>query len=678
MPTRRPQTFTPQLSDPDLTLVALDGADGTRHAIWDQPADPDVSVKINIQRSDHRVAPEGMLFDLQLSGFDIDSGSDATGYEPAYHDKAVFWDYGESYRFRAPTNVLAMDAADGGNRTDSRYSRGPLGAHTFRTPGRYTVRVAVLEPASGKLGFGSVDIGVADPEEFYAETRTLFVDTTGKFDNAPDRAQTFTSLVEAFAALKAALTPHRIVLERAQVHIQTESLDYRAPAEATGTGLRIEARAGTGAKPVIQIGRAWIPHPNLPSDTFLVDQGLRRTSGATSGTVLQNLDLRGLWKSSNESGRQIDCLRVEGVGYGASSVLIDACDFTGWQTGILPSTFPKGATGRVMTLNDCTMTNWGNFGVLDTSQSSQVFSGCRLMQNPGALAGSAKGSNRDNASNRHGPIRLSAPEKTVIEACDLFSSTGWADWGNGPIRAIQAAVRWGTSPKFTGARLNMQSNAIESAWTPLLLLVQNTREPRELANALVEGNILVAGFQSRAAVECSFGGTTLRNNIMIFADTERDSQSIGGINNSRIKGGFLWLSGGAPGNPDNERTPVRFYNNTLINLHNSAAPEVTNSLNIRPVTVRNNLIHQPNLGRPDTRFAPLNSALAFKTRYIGYQDIGRSLITRFATPRDSAQIWAPKAGSDALGAALSEPNAGVDFRGNLRPEPPSLGALEAD
>lgn len=641
-----------------VRVAAWQGIADTGRTIWDQDSSPEVSVRINTQRSDLRVAPEAMFCDLTLKGFDTNTLPEGR-YDRSYHDKYVWWDYGEGYTFSSPTNVLSLDAADGGARTNSRYSRGPLGSHVFRTPGMYTVRVAVLEPPSGKWGYASATVTVGDPDTFYAGTATLFVDTTGVYANAPAGAQTFTSIGSAFTALDNAITPHRIVLERDQTHTVTSLLLFRPPSHANGVSLRLEARPGVGRKPIIT------PSVGFSSEILIYDNSLRDTKGIDSGTVFVGIEFQGLWDVSNETGTQINCLNFPDEG--AANVVIDNCEFSNWGLTL----YLNGRTpNRLIALNDLSISDWGDYGMLDNSQSLVAIMGCGIIQNPNAQAGGPK----DDRHNAHGPLRIAEPTKTNIWACDLFSSTGWSNYNS--IRAVQAALRWNTSASVTGAKLNLHGCALESAYMALLVQAQNTGNPRDLVNALVEGNILVAGFQARSVIEACYGGTTARNNTLIFANTTHDSRPIGGLNLQKY--GFFYLQGGASGNLDNETTPIRLYNNTLINLTEAVAPVFSDAIGFRLVTEANNLVHEPSIGTPNTPYAPLIEVPAFSCRYIGYRDEKTPFDETYATPVDSAALWVPQLGSSALGAALAQPDASVDFRGELRPEPPSIGALEAD
>lgn len=638
--------------------------------VWNEDPTPGVSVTINMNRSDHRVAPEAVFFDTVLSGFDTNTASRIEDYDPSYHDKVYLWDYGESYIYTAPTQVIAMDAADGGNRTDSRYSRGPLGAHVFRTPGQHTVRLVVIEPSSGKVGFGTLQVSVGDPDAFHAGRSTLFVDTTGSYRNAPDGAQRFKSLTSAFAALNAAVTPHRIVLERGQAHMIDSALEFRPPGNGAGVSLRIEALAGTDARPVIKAS------DNFSGSQLILDRTYRQGNGFDAGSTFKGLELRGTWDVTTETGDW----GINGITFGdfkANHCLLDDCEIKNINMGV--RTIYQGTATRnnnVICVNDTVISDWSNYGWLDGEPGHTCILGSRFSQNPDAISGGPHGGRH----NHHGPYRTSKPNTTVILSSDFFSATGWSLIGS--IQAVQPAIRWNTSPDTgSSAQLNMQSCAVESARCPIIISAAGSSFKSRLVNAIIEGTIAVAGFAATRVIGVTHGGVTIRNNILVFSSAEYDATPIGG--QSRRPHAFVSTPTNGRGNGTDAKNltgPMNIYNNTLINLSDAGAADVYQDVKMGFETwnVVNNLIHEPNVGTPNTPYMPLASSVAFTPRYKGYRPDASTLYTAYANPTDSVSIWVPKIGSPALGAALKDPNACTDFRGNLRPEPPSIGALEAD
>lgn len=627
--------------------------------IWDRTPDANASVTINVTRSNHRVAPEGAFFNLTLGGFDTNT-LPAGRYDPSYHDKYVFWDYDDAYTFVAPTQVRAMDAADGSSRTNARYSRGPLGSHVFRATGNYVVRVAVMEPSSGKIAFGSVNVSVGNPDTFYAGAATIFVDRTGGHTNAPSGARTYNNIDAALGQLRTARTPHRVVLERGQIHTMTSNFNYRPQAGAAGLSLRIEARDGNGAKPIIRAGSGI----NADSD-LITDNSLRNVSGTVdTGTVIKGIDFQGPWNVRTASGTRVDCVYFNGA-YSSKHALVDDCDFSNWGETFYASAFGGRTPDRSIFFNDVAITSWAGIGFFGGGDSVLSFTGCGFAQDPDAITRQAP----DNKT--LGPIRVSSARMCNIWACDLFSATGWSSYNS--ISAVQPGLRWNTSPNVTGAMANIQACTIESGRLAMSLKPQNTSTVRRVANAVVEGNIAISGFQGDAVVHSAFGGMTYRNNIFVFAGN-KNSGPIGG--QGQIIRGFIWFYGGAQGSSTNEATPVTLHNNTFVNLTSTNAAVTADQIGMSNVILRNNLTHLPGRGLP---YEGLSATQAFVPRYKGYRPNVSTVRTAHANPSDSGSIWAPQIGSPALGAALSEPSSKIDFQGTCdQNRPPSEPRKQTD
>ncbi|MEP0964115.1 MAG: hypothetical protein ABJG75_20165 [Roseobacter sp.] len=640
-------------------------------SVWDQTPTPGVSVSVDMNRSDHRVAPEGVFFSPTLTGFATNTATNIANYDPSYHDKVYFWDYGESYDYVAPTQVVAMDAADGGNRSDSRYSLGPLGSHVFRTHGIHTVRLAVLEPSTGRWGQAVLPVSVADPNDFYSGSTTIFVDQTGNYGNAPSGAQRFTSLTAAFSVLDAALTPHRILLERGQTHVIDSPLGYRPPTNASGISLRIEALAGTSARPVLQASSSFTSGRRA----LIEDASLQDANGIDNGAVISGIELHGTWDVTSETGNW----GTDAINFSdnrSEHCVVDDCVIANVNVAIRTTNLSaSGRSNRAYFVNDTIVSDWSNYGIFDGDSGQTSILGSRIAQNVDAITGGPK----DDTHNNHGPYRAAAPNKTVFLSTDFFSSTGWSPINS--VLAVQPAIRWNTSAGVgSGAQLNMQSCAIESAGDPIVLSAANNSSNSRATNSIIEGSIVVGGFQATRLIGLTHGGVTLRNNVLIFPDTQYNATPIGGL--SRGLDAFVASATNGDGNgtdATNLAAPIRIYNNTLVNLSNMSTPHVWQDAimgfsNVN-TNLENNLIHAPNIG---AAYQGVRNSVAFIPRYRGYRADASTLYTDYAPTSDSASIWVPEIGSPALGAALSEPNASTDFRGNLRPEPPSIGAFETD
>ena len=211
----------------------------------------------------------------------------------------------------------------------------------------------------------------------------------------------FTDITDAFAALNAAMTPHRIVLERAQVHKINRTLQFRPPPNANAVSLRVESTGGTGSHPIIQAGN------RFAGTSLILDRSLMDAKEIDTGTVLKGLKLRGTWDVATETG----AWDIDGVNFGnarANHCLVDDCEIkninVGFRTINLESPLRN---NRVYFLNDSVISDWSNYGILEADHGYTSVLGSRVAQNPDAIAGGPK----DRAHNNHGPYRAGAAEQ---------------------------------------------------------------------------------------------------------------------------------------------------------------------------------------------------------------------------------------------------------------------------
>ncbi len=657
-------------------------------SLWDLDPTLGVSVTINARRSNLQVAPEAFQFDLTLVGFDTNTLSDDSAYDPSYHDKFVFWDYGDSYQFMAPEKVQT------GN-LDSRWSRGPLGAHTYRMHGEFVVRVAVIEPSSGHVGFGIYHIGganedtpkIRDPAAVFEGDATIFVDTNGLaggYPNAPAGAVRYDNIQAAIEQMPSSRKPRRVILERDQVHIVNGGRNLAMYSRPSGpTSFRIEANVGFGDKPILTLDPG-----SFGAGGPLFNDALRagNAPNAEADVVFAGLNCQGLWDSTTESGAAVTFALAAQAG--SNYTLFDGCDFSGWAIAYQSANSDR---ETMYTINDTAITNWQEYAVFDSStQVSSAFTGARMTQHVDALGGGPR--TYPPTHNTQGPVRFGGPRRAHLWASDIFSRNGW--FPQGSVYGVQPAVRFADSASRAGARLNLGASVIESAGQVITMANGDGNNPDTHVNAVIDGNILLGGFMSTDLALVSYGGSTWRNNFLIQPDVQRDNTSIGGfgINANTM---FSFRDSGSGIAPGNLATPSLVYNNTMVNLltsenffgSNSAALPMVNE-NDFAMTFENNLLHEPYQNAPRTLYGTTNISppagtlepiFAFEPRYNGYRDFDtvKTLDRRFATPADSGRIWVPKVGSPALGAALTEPSAVTSFDGTRRPEPPSVGASEA-
>ena len=196
-----------------------------------------------------------------------------------------------------------------------------------------------------------------------------------------------------------------------------------------------------------------------------------------------------------------------------------------------------------------------------------------------------------------------------------------------------------------------------------------------VANGVIEGNLIITGFQCRHPIVNGFGGMVYRNNLVSISG-DKDARPIGGFARGIVA--MVRLGGGAPGQRANEDAYVGVYNNTFVNLSTTAAPEYVDEIGFSDVEFANNLLYEPNLAVPNTPHAPLLETASVAPRYKGYRARNGKLHKAHMTLPSGGSLWVPAIGSTALGAAFAGTDACTDFRGNLRPEPSSIGAFEVD
>lgn len=602
-------------------------------AVWDQAADGGVTVGITIERapSGLQVAPEFVRFKPTMSGFDTNvNQADTSAHQPALVDKYYFWDFGESYAYTAPTQVAAVDAVDGGDRTDSRYAIGFHGDHVYRDyTTTHTVRLAVYEPSSGKWGQATTTISTGNPDTLYSGTATLFVDTNGaggNYPNSPSGATNYDNLDSALTALNAASTPHRIVLERGQTHNRSSVFTFQPASGATVT-FRIEAVAGAGAKPIINSTQS----SGLDGALF-ADRTKNSAGGTSSSSVFKDLDLRSTWDTTTESGYW-DCTLIDNLDFAGDHTVIDGCALSNCLRGVSVTTISN--ADRQLAVVDTTITDWSDYGIWGAAIGNGAILGCRIAQNVDALAGGPK----DETHNNHGPLRFTDATALTVASCDLFSNTGWTTLGSQ--QSIQPCLRSHTSTGGPGRRSVITHNVMEGANQCYNPAAANSSSNDHIQNTLVEGNLMVSGHQAQRVINLSNSGMRIRNNILVMANpTTRDRNPTEFVNGDELAG---------TSSTDNNTGPIVIENNDLINLTTSAmAVFNTEGTKFSGDVSTANMIHEPNLGSPNTPYTPLSAVALITPRYKGYQDDGQALQTNRATPASGGERQEPQTGSTAL------------------------------
>jgi hypothetical protein len=277
----------------------------------------------------------------------------------------------------------------------------------------------------------------------------------------------------------------------------------------------------------------------------------------------------------------------------------------------------------------------------------------------------------------HGPYRDSLPGRFTIHQCEMFSRAGWSKVRRSG-DAHQQCIRLNSEGGVSGKGM-VERCILEGGFSIFNAFANSGAQPRGArpCDYIIEKNYMLATPNTRVLGQLGFGGTTLRNNILVLPRTPQEHIGFGRS--------WLRLDPGlgqpAPGND----APIEVYNNTFVDLRDPGlAPRagpmpLTNE--VPPgltLTADNNLVHQPNLDRPNTPFAPLEEGPAlFAPLYDGkrYND---GFDPAYATPPSTAASYRPLPGSPALGAASAGRVALDDITGRLRAGPTAVGAFHDD
>lgn len=607
-------------------------------SVFDVEGTAGTSVTINVSRGVFEIAPEALNFSLTLAGFDTNTPSTFAQYHNSYHDKDVWWRCRTEYQFTAPTQLISIDAADGGNRASAGFGIGPLWAYVAQTPGDHIIDVVVSEPSSGKIGKSTIAITVKDPAVEFSGTQTIFVSTTGNYTNAPAGARTTTNINTALASMEAEqTTAHRVVLERGQTHTMTSTRSVQAGTSATLCHFRLEAREGSGAAPIV------VDNTGADNDASLFFDNAQRNYTLPSQFTLSGIEFVGDHDPTNQSGRQVNLLQGNTSGYGSEDVLINSCEGRGFARF---ATFPEGGTHttRQMTLCNCVVTDWAANAFFGGNRGSVTFLGNRFAQNVDALTDNGPGTVA--RTNSGWCVRVVTATRVLARANDTFANTGWSTFGS-TMPAIQACWRILANGLVNFAQICFTHNVGEGGRFVAYLRPSGGGTNRNPANAFFEGNIMLSGYQADSVFQLASGGTTFKHNLLITAG-DRTSGSDGGANITLDAGVYYRGGGSGPNEPANQTAPVNVSDNTFVNLstgRSASGISLRDSRITMNITETGNLVHEPNAGV--TSAGPFNTVRGFTPRFKGYRRADGTLLAMYATPAEAGDIYTKANGTGA-------------------------------
>lgn len=617
--------------------------------IFDEAATSGVSVSIEVGRSPNQVAPEDLKFDYSTTGFDDDASGQISAEDPTYHSHYVFWRCrSHQYNFTAPTQILLMDAADGGNRAAADMGIGRIWNYVAQSPGLHIFDVVVHEPASGKLGKATVSINVGDPATYFSGTRTLFVDTTGANTNAPAGAQTFTDIDAAIGAMIGQrTTPHRVVLERGQTH------SLNTARSITGGGnlvhFRIEAlsdaEGGSGAAPIVQ------DNTSVSGGSFIFTDNAQ-LAGANANTefVLSGIEFVGPFDPTDASGRAPAFVNHRESRRSCEYILHNKCTIRGFDRAFGMSHSTPHRSCR-FTACDIVITDWVSCGIFAGSNRQFTFLGCRIAQNPDAISDLSDNGPVSSAVGYDVTsgwcVRVSATSRLVIRACDSFTNQGWSPGFGSTFYALQATWRIFANAEDTWAPVCITNSVFEGGRFAFYIRPSSGSFSRRPVNGLIEGNFILGGFQASSAVELAQGHTAWRKNQMMIAG-DQTAASDGGTNVSTTAAVVARQGGNSSGISSNDSRSTVFTDNTAICLRNvqpSSGFLNTSDVSFSNVTQSGNRVDSPNAG--DNNDGPWVTTQGFTPRFKGYRTTTSQLFSAYATPLAAGVIYTKADGSGA-------------------------------
>lgn len=642
------------------------------------------TMTISARRGQQQIAPEGIAFFAEVSGFDSVKPAEGQVYDPTLHDISYTWTFGDLGEYAVPQTMLP-------EWRNKNVGYGPFPCHCYTKPGVYVVTCIAVEKSSGKTATASMIVGVQDPEAIFTAATTIVCAQNGNFSGAPahdvaNRTTTFDAALARLRALKANGQPCRVLFRAGDVFSMTVNTHL-------SSAYRNIYISSFGS------GRATVK-ATMHGDIF----GLYASMG-TSGASISRIAMTGPWDSTTETVDPAFTSSQRPVGaniYGGFATVHD-CTGTGLDVNFKVGSDP----GVTAIFSECQATNWEDYGSYvsgDTGSGYAGLIGCRLAQDPNALQGGNYKTD-SNLGNRHGSIRLHACHYIYIDALDGFSRNGWTVIGTDPNTAVPADQNVIRDHRNHPNSFAFFSRIMgEGGWQLYSSGSASTSAQEKAAgrgrhlpcNAVIDKAYFLGSARTINFIELFNSAFTGRNMIL-----HRPNVGTG-------KDGFgKSILMGDP-NPDNSsasnRTePLRFYNITVINELDDVqqarsdsgltgwSPYIINQAAYEPgaVQIENLVVHRPNFTGGFVADAPLdNTRLGFTPRYLGYRwkehwDAGGAqktvnkltMDTSFATPPNPWSLWRPLAGSPAIGSA-----AGLvaydDLLGNIRPPQASRGAIE--
>jgi len=538
--------------------------------------------------------PVAVWFEVTSVAGAAATGPGAGTRDPQFHDILYQWDFGDPNN-AAPTTPLNMPDAW----KDTNTGFGREACHVYNDGGTHSVTVYAYEPATRRFGSLTFDVAIEYADTAFAAGNTIIFNpgnavNTSAFDSANVITTSWADVVAARNSK--GLTNCRILIAPG-----VTLTDTQLAAPDNWSNIRIGAM-DPASKPVIEV--------NALSDPLVRDWDFDNRE-----LVLYDLDFRGPWDSTSETGRiHLPMNSRKGEGFtGNFLTLYHRCKFDGFDS--VQSCYQTGSAQNTYNIcNDTEITNWQNYGIFGgfvqngaTSRPKTAVIGCSLHQHEDALSGGPK----NGMYNNHGPLRDSESAYLYISASDLFTRNGWSAGGTDAagyaVTSDQPAIRVNTK----GAEdyhSYMDRVAAEGTFG---FEEQGSTQTDVPGNHVMDKVLQVLGSRQNASegIELRYSGTTLRNLLTVKLNLPEAT-------NLTFKNAVFASNSNGAANNDEE---IAIYNATLLDLRSDAnarseaialyrgPTEVFGSgTDFSTVTLENNVFVQPNRTGVNTDDAPLD------------------------------------------------------------------------
>lgn len=381
-------------------------------------------------------APAAVWFEVtDVTGCDAGAPL-ANGRDPKYHDITYVWDFGDSDN-STPFNTDDLNLLTAWK--DRNKATGKRVAHVYTTPGTKTVTVTAYERSSLRKGSSTVEVTIGDPKTVFPTTRTIIWNPGGSVNIAPYGYTGANEVTGTWANVKTARAA--VAAQTAQILlVPGVDLDNTVLADGESwANIRIGALDDTLTLPIIR---------GMNSENTAL---IRDNSSTKTEIVLFGIDFRGKWDSTTGFGPSCPILAASTNTAASQLTMHHRCKVDGFSLVGGGS----GITGTAYLIsNECTITNWQDYGMHGTRKSDGSFAAiaCAVHQHVDALSGGDKDL---NLYNQHGPCRMFTGGHSFISASSFFSRNGWSNGGVG----VGVFTGYGVTADQPCLRFNTNGNA---------------------------------------------------------------------------------------------------------------------------------------------------------------------------------------------------------------------------